>query len=240
MTHDNYWLDSVYADYDNWKGWSAEDNTAQQARLIDIELRRSGIQPPAKVLEIGFGTGAFLIHLNSRGYECWGIERRVEHNRHLESFGISVRTGSLSDLIGEQFDLICAMDVLEHLEKPQLLQMMREIRGLLKPGGRFLARFPNCSSPFGLMNQHADLTHMTPLSPSAFSQACSVVGLRYVGGWNSATSWRADSLGRSLLKPVILAARRIAEALVSILFFGDRRPLDANVTVCAERPDDSE
>ena len=229
------WLDELYDDYDNWKGWAAGKISAQERRLIDIEISRTGISSPARVLEIGFGTGAFLLHLQSLGYQCWGIERRTNYDAVLEQQGITVCTGDIADLPDQSFDLVCALDVFEHLEKQEIIVMLRKIRHLLKPGGRLLARFPNGASPFGAMNQSADLTHLTSLSISSFSQACNLSGLYVVGGWNSAVSWRADGALRSVLKPLTLLGRRLVEIVVGALFYGERRALDMNVTVCAER-----
>lgn len=230
------WLNDVYNDYDSWKGWSSTLGSAQDRRIIDIELGRAGVSAPARVLEIGFGAGALLLYLKSLGYECWGIERRGEHDDALSRQGITVRNGDIADLPEAHFDLVCAMDVLEHLEKPEILDILRKINTVLKPGGRLLARFPNGASPFGAMNQSADLTHLTLLSISSFSQACSVANLKFVGGWNSAVSWRADGALRSLVKPLLLAGRRLCEVAVGAIYYGERRPLDMNVTVCAERP----
>lgn len=231
-----HWLDEIYGDYDKWKGWSSDLTSVQERRLVDIELARTDVFPPARVLEIGFGTGAFLLYLKSLGYECWGIERRAVHDEALEQQGITIRSGDLADLPKQHFGLVCAMDVFEHLEKPEIIAMLRKIRTVLKPGGRLLARFPNGASPFGAMNQSADLSHLTLLSISSFSQACSVAGLDVVGGWNSAVSWRAEGALRSIVKPVMLAGRRLVEMALGALFYGERRALDMNVTVCAERP----
>lgn len=228
------WLDEIYSDYDNWKGWR-NYLTRQEQKIVNIELRRAGVRAPARILEIGFGTGALLLYLSTLGYECWGIERRSVHDKELERKGLTIMSCDISELPAEHFDLICAMDVFEHLEKPEIIEMLRKVREVLKPGGRLLARFPNGASPFGAMNQAADLTHLTVLSVSSFSQACSVAGLQLVGGWNSATSWRAEGLLRTVLKPFTLIGRRLVEIVLSVLFYGERRALDVNVTVCAER-----
>lgn len=230
------WLDEIYSDYDNWKRWSSDLTSVQECRLIDIELARTGIDPPARVLEIGFGTGAFLRYLKSLGYECWGIERRTAHGEALERQGITICSGDVANLPEQHFDLVCAMDVFEHLEKPEIIAMLRKVYAVLKPEGRLLVRFPNGASPFGAMNQSADLSHLTSLSISSFAQACSVAGLGIVGGWNSAVSWHAEGVLRSIAKPFLLVGRRLVEIALGAMFYGERRPLDMNVTVCAERP----
>ena len=230
------WLDQVYDGYDRWKAWSPAAMSAQEQRLVEVELGRTGVKPPARVLEIGFGTGTLLRYLQARGFDCWGIERRGVHDAALVAEGITVVSGNVADLPPAHFDLVCAMDVLEHLEKPDILAMLAAIRTVLKPGGRLLARFPNGASPFGLMNQSADLTHLTTLSIASFAQAASIAGLEVVGGWNSAVSWRGEGTLRSIVKPLTLAGRRLVEYMIGAFFYGERRPLDANVTVCAQRP----
>lgn len=238
MQDDQKWLDEVYQDYDVWKGWSSNLKSTQDRKLIDIEIARAGVLPPARVLEIGFGAGALLLYLKSLGYECWGIERRDTHNEDLSRQGITIKSGDVGNLPIDYFDLVCVFDVLEHLSKSEIIELLRKIGMVLKPGGKLLARFPNGSSPFGAMIQTGDLTHISTLSISSFSQACSVTGLQFIGGWNSAVSWRADGLARSIAKPFLLVGRRLTELFISAVYFGGRRPLDANVTVCAKRRDD--
>jgi SAM-dependent methyltransferase len=235
MTNDTRWLDRLYGDYDAWKGWSASTVSHVDQAMMNIEIARARTAPPGRVLEIGFGTGAFLLHLQSKGFDCWGVERRSAHDAALSQRGLTIVNGDLGDLPAEHFDLVCAMDVLEHLTKDQLLDTLESVHRILKPGGRFLARFPNGASPFGAMYQSADLTHLTVLSISAFAQACSVTGLRAIGGWNAAVSWRASGV-RAVVKPLLILARRVFEYVIGAVYFGERRPLDAIVTVCAERP----
>lgn len=238
MQNELGWLDEVYADYDVWKDWSSDLKSPHERRLIDIELARAGVAPPARVLEIGFGAGTLLLYLNSLGYECWGIERRDAHDEDLSRQGVTIRSGDVVDLPHSYFDLVCVFDVFEHLERPKIVEMLRKIAMVLKPGGRLLARFPNGASPFGAMIQSGDLTHLSTLSILSFSQACSVAGLQFIGGWNSAVSWRADGIVRSIAKPFLLVGRRLTELVIGALYFGERRPLDVNVTVCAKRHDD--
>ena len=75
------------------------------------ELRWDFIQlflhlaPGSRILDIGYGNGAFLKHAENRGMEIFGIDV------HKENFGIPVVDLS-TDL---SFDLICFFDSLEHI-----------------------------------------------------------------------------------------------------------------------------
>lgn len=234
---DTAWLDRIYGDYDNWKGWEtfSEEDRALARRLFAIELQRAEVRPPARVLEIGFGNGDFLIFLKEKGFECDGIERRDAHNARLQSLGINATTTPLPELSDARYDAIFAFDVLEHMTKPELLDAMVQIARVLKPGGHLLARFPNGASPFGRMSHNGDLTHLTALTPTSFSQTCSISGLKHDGSWNAAYVWTGGSGLKVLFKPLVVGLRRCSEAFLSYVHFGTRLPLDPQVTVRATK-----
>lgn len=231
------WLDRVYGDYDDWKGWEdlPESERAVAHKLYAIELRRSGATAPAKILEIGFGNGDFLMFLKERGFECDGIERRDVHNARLQALGINATTMSLSELVADSYDAVFAFDVLEHMTKPELIEAMAQIRRVLKPGGRLIARFPNGASPFGRYSHNGDLTHLLALTPGSFGQACNLAGLHHDGSWNAAYLWMGASGFKRFTKPLLVALRRTSEAFLGYVHFGMRMPLDPQVTVRATK-----
>lgn len=235
---DTAWLDRIYGDYDGWKGWETSSEQERQVarKVYAIELRRSGTEAPAKVLEIGFGNGDFLVFLKDQGFECDGIERREVHNARLQGLGINATSTPLTDLAPALYDAVFAFDVLEHMTKPELLDAMVQIERVLKPGGRLLARFPNGASPFGRYSHNGDLTHLLALTPGSFAQACSLAGLRHDGSWNAAYLWTGASGFKRFTKPLLVALRRTSEAFLSYVHFGTRLPLDPQVTVRATKP----
>ncbi len=237
---DTAWLDRVYGDYDGWKDWEtpSERERAIANKLFAIELRRTGAKPPSRVLEIGFGSGDFLVFLNQQGFQCDGIERRDPHNARLQALGINATTTPLSDLAPGHYDAVFAFDVLEHMTKPELLDAMVQIERVLKPGGHLLARFPNGASPFGRFGHNGDLTHLLALTPGSFGQACSLAGLRHDGSWNAAYRWTGAGRVNRFTKPLLLALRRLSEAFIGYIHFGMQMPLDPQVTVRAVKPID--
>lgn len=236
---DTAWLDRVYSDYDDWKGWdtSTERERIVTRRLFGIELRRTGVQAPARVLEIGFGNGDFLAFLKGEGFECDGIERRDVHNARLQGLGINATTTPLSALAPAQYDAVFAFDVLEHMTKPELIEAMEQVARVLKPGGRLLARFPNGASPFGRYSHNGDLTHLLALTPISFAQVCNIAGLRHDGSWNAAYLWTGLAGAKRFTKPLLMLLRRTSEAFIGYVHFGMRMPLDPQVTVRATKPD---
>ena len=102
--------------------------------------------PYAKALELGCGTGFFLLNLKQAGVLDEGhvtdlSPRMVEvARRNAESLGFEVE-GRVADAesipyADDTFDLVVGHAVLHHI--PDLEQALREVVRVLKPGGRFV------------------------------------------------------------------------------------------------------
>ncbi len=103
------------------------------------------------VLEIGCGRGAFGARLAER-YRYLGVEPDHESwdvaSARIEALGRGeVRNVSSAALAGQQFDLVCAFEVLEHLEDDA--GALAEWAGLLRPGGWLLLSVPAHQRRFG-------------------------------------------------------------------------------------------
>jgi SAM-dependent methyltransferase len=98
-----------------------------------------------RMLDVGASSGAWLEVAASAGVEGIGVELGAATAARARADGLDVRTGTLADavpgLAGERFDLVTFWDVLEHLHDPR--EELDMARGLLEPGGRVAATFPN-------------------------------------------------------------------------------------------------
>lgn len=225
------WLDEAYADYHGWKGWGAgRDAEGEVARAV-AELKMAEVAPPARLLEIGFGDGAFLRRAKALGYDCAGLERSPTSTAVLDGTGIDARAGGPEAFAGRTFDVIVAFDVFEHIPLPDLGDVLRQLGGLVEPGGRLLARFPNMASPFGLANQYGDITHVTGLSPGSFAQVARMAGFETVKVANAATILAGGRGVRKLLKPLSFATRSAIEFVFSFAYYGKVTPLAPSVVV---------
>lgn len=224
------WLNAAYGDYHAWKGWNGRDAEGEIARAV-AELQMAHVPPPARLLEIGFGDGAFLKRAKSLGYECAGLERDASLLAELNAQGIDARAGTPDLFAGRKFDVIAAFDVFEHIAVPDLIETLRCIAELLDDNGRLVARFPNMASPFGLVNQYGDITHITGLSPGSFAQVARMAGFQTVRVANGATVLGGGKGIRSLLKPLSLATRALIEFVFSFAYYGKLTPLSPSVVV---------
>ena len=132
-----------YANYFEVEGkhWWFRGRNAIFTRL----LASAGLPRPdeSKVLDFGCGTGAFLEHLDRFGtvYALDGDRSAVEfcHARGRDEV-VFVEPGAPVPYPDETFDLVTALDVVEHIDDD--IGALREMRRVLKPGGHLFVAVP--------------------------------------------------------------------------------------------------
>jgi 2-polyprenyl-3-methyl-5-hydroxy-6-metoxy-1,4-benzoquinol methylase len=134
----------------------------------------------ARIADIACGNGYLLRFFLKRGY------------RHVQGVDISAEQLAVARQICEHvqlqngtefmlkhpatFDLITALDLIEHLTKDELLKFLRAAHGALRPGGRLVLQTPNCASPQGIAVRHADFTHEIGLTPNSLAWLLRLTG----------------------------------------------------------------
>ena len=143
--------------------------------LHDMLFRAlSPLPPKPAILDIGCGTGAWLLRFVQAGATLVGIDRETTQFglSGTRSVAVDIDTGD-PPLGSERFDLVSAIEVIEHLENPGRLLALASAR--LKPGGQFLLTTPNVNSvPARLrhlvtgryrgFDEKSDPTHIMPIA----------------------------------------------------------------------------
>lgn len=98
-----------------------------------------------KLLEIGCATGALLIELSQKGFICTGVEtsKRALNKAKIISGSLNADVNLLSKLEyapQNEFDIVCAFDVLEHIERD--FEAIESWKSKLKPGGSLILSVP--------------------------------------------------------------------------------------------------
>lgn len=112
---------------------------------------------PTRILEIGTGLGAMGTRIADR-YPYVGIEldptsyETARRNMTAAKFG-EVRHGDLSAIGDEKFDLICAFEVLEHIEDD--ISALQGWANALAPSGHLLLSVPAHMDQFGPLDELA-------------------------------------------------------------------------------------
>lgn len=102
---------------------------------------------PGRLLDVGCGNGARLAQFRALGWDVYGQDVDPAATAYArEMFGLDVRLGRLEDTAFEHgfFDCVTLNHVIEHVHDP--VGMLRECRGLLKPGGLLVVVTPNANS----------------------------------------------------------------------------------------------
>lgn len=96
-----------------------------------------------KLLDIGCGTGEFLLAAKNSGWDVVGFEPNSKAS-HLAKIKELVLVDSTSEIEEGSLDVITMWHVLEHV--PNLEQQILELARLLKPGGSLILAVPNYKS----------------------------------------------------------------------------------------------
>jgi SAM-dependent methyltransferase len=142
-------LHDLYREMSDERYLREEEGRRRHARrLLDLLAVH---MPRGRLLDIGCGYGLMLDEARRRGYDVEGVELSVAAARYArERLGLPVREMALEDaaldgaLDGERYDVVLAVDVLEHFDDPVVA--LDRMCALLAPGGVLLIVTPDPSS----------------------------------------------------------------------------------------------
>ena len=108
-----------------------------------------------RILDVGCGTGGNLKLLSQFG-NAEGVDISADALAFCRERGLEVKAGAAEDLPYEDatFDLVTALDVVEHLDDD--VAGLREMRRVLRPGGRLLIFVPAFMWLWGVQD---DISH---------------------------------------------------------------------------------
>ena len=162
---DYFKRDSVYRKFSNARvGVSALTNYHYGFyKLIERRLPRRE-KKELTVLELGCGYSGLAKHFLDQGFEYTGLDishyiidkiRQMYPQAGFIEHDIQKDQTDLKD----RFDLVVALEVLEHLSAPK--EALKNIFGFLKSDGILVATVPNPRSKIPLTNWRADKTHLS-------------------------------------------------------------------------------
>lgn len=130
------------------------------------------------ILDVGAGTGLLVDFLNQHRFQAIGIDKYSKAK--------NIRPGSATKLPfpKNNFDLVTAISVIEHLTPKESSQFLTEAHRVLKPGGFIFLITPNLASPFRLIKDknwfaYTDPTHIQYFTPNTLSNLLVTHGFNY-------------------------------------------------------------
>jgi 2-polyprenyl-3-methyl-5-hydroxy-6-metoxy-1,4-benzoquinol methylase len=140
----------------------------------------------ARILDLGCGHGAFLYFLSRAGYtHIAGVDTSSEQIELAHRLGIpQAEMGCIAEFLGgredQSVDAILLMDVIEHLTRQELFDLLDDVYRVLAPGGICLVHAPNAEGIHGMRIRYGDLTHEAAFTASSASQIFRCIGFRAV------------------------------------------------------------
>jgi len=152
------------------------------ARIWDGVLPRSLSTP---CLDIGCGPGKFLYYLRKQGFSnIQGVDLSPENVQVSQERGLDVKCGDALSFLneavknGNRFGLINLQDVIEHLSKPDLVDLLILVTKALEPGGILLIKTGNASSLVASAGRYIDFTHELMFTEESLRQILLTVGFK--------------------------------------------------------------
>lgn len=193
-----------------------------------LSLVRKYVKPPARVVELCAGEGAFSLRLSEEGYSVVASDINPDgfavpdvpfHELDLEK-PFAERLGSGG------YDCVVALEGIEHLENPW--QFLRECRALLRNRGILVLSSPNVEcllsrivflATGGLLTFDRTMErpdHITPIFSWLLDHGLKRAGLTPVetrftgGGWAAGHNWTYWCLSRAqwLIYPFVRGSKR--------------------------------
>lgn len=112
----------------------------------DFPLKYLAYESRGRILDLGCGSGDLLHKMHALGWEPEGIDIDPAAVAVARRTGLGVRIGSLHDqkFPDACFDAVVMSHVIEHVHHP--LELLSEVRRILKPGRRLVIATPNAAS----------------------------------------------------------------------------------------------
>jgi len=136
---EHYRIDALEFDY-----WGADQFSPTELRRNQFVYKLCSIKEGDKVLDIGSGRGWFSLYAAKLGARVTALDLSKENLNKIKELNSSVNTvygdACAVPVTDEQFDLIVALEVLEHIVEPH--SALENWQKLLKPGAKLLVTVP--------------------------------------------------------------------------------------------------
>jgi SAM-dependent methyltransferase len=148
-----------------------------------------------KILDLGCGYGTTLACLNNLGYSDFiGVDSSKEAINLLRSTYLKEKVieANIVDFLkqaveqGLIWDVVLAIDILEHFTKDELVEILLLLKPLISPSGRLIIKIPNMQSPLlsgGIV--FGDFTHEIYVTPDSLGQVLTACGFDSISNYEA-------------------------------------------------------
>lgn len=114
-----------------------------------VDVLSQYVKPGAAILDYGCGTGFIIKHFIRKGFETYGADTSSQSvdfvNKQYKGEPNFKGAYLLNDLfkLNKRFDVICVIEVIEHLSDEFLVPLVENVKKLGNPGGKIIFTTPN-------------------------------------------------------------------------------------------------
>ncbi len=196
------------------------------SKLIEMHFPK---RIDSKILEIGCGHGALIYYAKKMGYNhLEGVDASLEQVEEAWKLGLrdNIRHEDLMETLiksaDKSYDAIVALDVIEHMTKNELLDLVRELHRVIRDGGKLILHMPNAASPFFGRVRYGDYTHEQAFTQSSLSQLLITYGFSkvkcfedtpIVHGVKSAMRWSVWKVVRTIFRMTLVAETGVSNEI---------------------------
>ena len=140
--------------------------------------------PGDRILELGCGPGYLLEFLRDQGFKnIEGIDISAEQVQIAAKQGLHVSVADVFSFLSRKrnaYDVIFAIDFVEHFSKSELLSLLPRVHKALKHNGLFIIQTPNGQGLFPGQVIYGDLTHLTIFAEDSLRQMLHMTGFENI------------------------------------------------------------
>lgn len=180
---------NLYSRYITTHFGKIHDNTQDFSRQYQYfrknYLKHLPSDRDAKIVDLGCGMGHFLNFLVKEKYKNYiGIDVSEENIGFCKKKNFNVALADIFEFLtdtNDTYDVIVMNDIIEHLEKSEIIRLLQLILKALHHDGRLIIKAPNAANPImASSSRYYDFTHELIFTEESMSQVLRITGFSQV------------------------------------------------------------
>lgn len=162
--------DEVYVEFENRFRGSQAEITKRQDYYVNRYFSNAEMKNKEICIDLGCGRGEWLKKVQDVGFKAVGVDINEEmvlvcREQKLEAYKDDA-IHFLQRYDDNSVAMVSAFQVIEHISKADVLELLQEVHRVLKPNGKIILETPNiCNLEVGASAFHLDPTHKNPMHP---------------------------------------------------------------------------